>query len=158
MKKLQEILKNLSCILVVVITVVSLGAVLWRILAKYIPSMNGSTFFWANEFELIVLNWVVVLGMMVVYTLDNDIRITLFFDKFSFSAQRCLKRIFNVLDIIVWSVVVVWGSGLVIQEWHTPTSTLMWSRGCFIYFPYVVLGFFVVLFSVYSLVSSFRTK
>ena len=158
MKKLQEILKNASCFLIVVITVVSLAAVFWRIMAKYIPSLDGSAFFWANEFELLVLNWVVVLGMMVVYTLDNDIRITLFFDKFGFSSQRLLKRIFNILDIIVWGVVVGWGSGLAMQEWHTPTPTLMWSRGCFIYFPFVVLGVFVVLFSAYRLTTSFKTE
>ena len=64
-KKIQEVIKTLSCFLMIILTVISIAAVLWRLLAKSIDAMDGTAFYWANEFELLVLNWVVVLGMMI---------------------------------------------------------------------------------------------
>lgn len=153
--KAREGLKTLASVLMIILAVVAISAVIWRVLAKFVPFIDGATFYWANEFQLLLLHWVVVIGMAVVYMLDSDIRITLFFDKFTPVVKKNVCRAFNLIDIGVFSIIVIWGSKLVIQEWHTPTSSLMWSRGLFIYFPYVVLGVFVVLYSAHLFLNSF---
>ena len=155
-KRAIKILKLVASLLMILLTAVSIVAVFWRITAKYVPFINGSSFFWANEFELLVLNWVVVIGMMVVFMMKNDICITMFYDKFKPVVRKNLQRIFDLMHIGVFFVIAVWGMKLAIKEWETPTSTLMWSRGCFVYFPYVILAVFVILFSIYELVNSFR--
>lgn len=158
-EKIREVLKTLASVLMIVLTVVAIAAVIWRVAAKYISFIDGTTFYWANEFQLLMLHWVVVIGMAVVYMLDTDIRITLFFDKFHGGLKKNVRRCFHLIDICVFSVIVVFGGKLAIQEWHTPTSSLMWSRGLFIYSPYVLLGIFVVVFSTYQLIHSFiRTE
>lgn len=154
--KVLKGLKIIASLLMMVLTAVAILAVFWRLIAKGVSFINGSSFYWANEFQLLMLHWVVVVGMAVVYLLDRDIRITMFFDKFSPVGQKNMRRVFNLLDIFVFTVVAVFGGKLAIQEWGTPTSSLMWSRGMFVYTPYVLLGVFVVLYSVYALIQSFR--
>ena len=154
-KKIQEVIKTLSCFLMIILTAVSIAAVLWRLLAKSIDAMDGTAFYWANEFELLVLNWVVVLGMMIVFITNRDIRITMLYDRFSPIVRLSVNRIFYLVETSVFAVIAIWGFKLAIKEWKTPTSSLMWSRGCFVYFPYVVLGAFVTCFGIYRLIVSF---
>lgn len=157
-EKIRETMKTVAVILMMALAAIAIAAVIWRIAAKYIPFISGTTFYWANELQLLLLHWVVVIGMAVVYMLDSDIRITLFLDKMGAGKRKIMRRIFNLLDIFVFAVVAFFGGKLAIQEWDTPTSSLMWSRGLFVYCPYVLLGIFVVCYSIFSLVTSFRRK
>ena len=157
-EKIRETMKTVAVILMIALAAIAIVAVIWRIATKYIPFINGTTFYWANELQLLLLHWVVVIGMMVVYMLDSDIRITLCLDKLTKGSRAMMRRVFNLLDICVFFVVAFFGAKLAIQEWDTPTSSLMWSRGFFVYCPYVLLGIFVVCYSVFSLIRSFRGK
>ena len=151
--------KRLPVILLIImmtLTAIAILAVLWRLLAKVVPFINGADFFWANESEMLLLHWVVVLGMIVVFMKGSDIRITLFFDRFPKALKTWTVRLFHIFDLIVFSVITIFGTKLVIQEWHTQTSSLGWSRGFFVYCPYVFLGAFVIIFSIYQLIKSFK--
>lgn len=154
--KVKDRIMTVAAIIMMVLTAISILAVLWRLLAKVVPFINGADFFWANESELLLLHWVVVFGMIVVFMKGSDIRITLLLDRFPLAIRSWAMRLFHVFDIIVFGVISFFGSKLVIQEWHTQTSSLGWSRGFFVYCPYVFLGAFVVVFSIYQLIISFR--
>lgn len=157
-EKVKEKLMTVASIIMIALTTIAILAVIWRLLSKVVPFINGADFFWANESQLLLLHWVVVFGMIVVFMKGSDIRITLFLDKFPPAVQLWLTRVFHVFDLIVFSVITLFGTKLAIQEWHTPTSSLGWSRGMFVYFPYVILGAFVIVFSIYRLIKSFKNN
>ena len=155
-EKIREGMKSVASAVMLLLTVVAIAAVIWRVAAKYISWIDGTAFYWANELQLLLLHWVVVVGMAADYISDSANRINLFLDTFSHQVKKSFRAGFNLLDICVFSVVVIWGGKLAFQEWDTPTSSLMWSRGLFVYFPYVLLGAFVVYYSVYQLVRWLR--
>ncbi len=154
-EKILTALKTLTSVLIAVMVTVAMVAVVWRVAAKFIPGMDGTALFWANEFQLLVLHWIVAFGMVVIYIKDLDIRITMILDRMSETGRKNMHRLFNLINTVVFFVVFFFGGKLAIMEWNTPTASLMWSRGLFVYMPYVLLGGFIAVFSAFELVKSF---
>lgn len=158
-KKFEEILKLAGAILFGVMVVLAAFAVFWRTIADLVPAVDSASLYWVNEAQQLMLHWLIVTGLVLAFLHCSQLNITLFYGKAGPKTKFILDRLFNMIHIAVYGVILIWGFRLAVTEVKTRTPALEWSRGIFVYFPYVLLSLFIVLHQIWDcFLQIFRRK
>lgn len=154
-EKFLNVLKVIGAAIMGVMVLVATAAIIWRMLANYISFIDGTKMFWANEVQQLLFHWVIVIGAILGYENRSHLNITVFYTMFKGMGKIWTDRIFNLITILIFGVILIWGSQLAVTEMSTRTAALNLSRGIFVYGPYMLLSLYVILHQLWEFIHSF---
>jgi TRAP-type C4-dicarboxylate transport system permease small subunit len=154
-EKTFGVLKTIGAALLAAMTLLAGFAVLWRFLADTL-GLSSASMFWINEAQQLILPWLIVIGLISAFVGNGQLNITIIYDKLNPKHKKSLNRLFSIFNLIIFGTILIWGQLLVIMEIDSRTPALNFSRGLFVYFPYVILAAFVCIFEIRNLYRSFK--